>query len=184
MYRGEKPLHETGLVADMLRDIARACEAKADLVPHAVAEILKHYGDDPALLTPAQCTGASDHYARHILHADPAGRFTVVAIVWGPGQQSTVHAHYTWCAYRIFSGHLEEDHYRWDAEHACARHTETVARDPGQTSFGHAGLEQIHRVRNASGEPAISIHVYGIDAARIGTHVNRPTPEFAEAALA
>jgi len=169
--------HRASLLAAMARKIDLACQGEADKLPQAVARILCEHGSDAVLLTPEQCKGSDQCYTRHLLYADPAGRYTVVAIVWSPGQQTPVHAHYTWCAYRVFSGSLEEDRYQWDAGHACAHHGATVARVAGQTGFGHAGMDQIHRLRNTSAHPAISIHVYGVDAARVSTHVNRLAPE-------
>jgi len=49
----------------------------------------------------------------------------------------------------------------------------TDIRPPGYGCFAHAGLDQIHRLGNSGAETAISIHVYGVDAARVRTHVNR-----------
>ena len=46
-------------------------------------------------------------------------------------------------------------------------------REPGYACFAPAGLEQIHRLGNAGGVPAISIHAYGVEGSRVGTHVNR-----------
>jgi len=49
----------------------------------------------------------------------------------------------------------------------------TVHRHVGYCTFGHAGLDQIHRLGNAGVRPAISLHIYGVDGDRIRTHVNR-----------
>jgi hypothetical protein len=49
----------------------------------------------------------------------------------------------------------------------------TDIRPPGYGCFAHAGLDQIHRLGNPGKEPAISIHVYGVDGAGVKTHVNR-----------
>ena len=49
----------------------------------------------------------------------------------------------------------------------------TALREPGYACFAPAGLEQIHRLGNAGGVGAISIHAYGVEGSRVGTHVNR-----------
>ena len=157
-----------------------ACREAPDLVPYRVRQALNRS------LTPALVPGvvagllnlprAEQTYSRHVLHADLQGRFTVVALVWAPGQFSPVHAHYTWCAYRVLSGVLTETHYAWDAAAGHAYPFNSIARSAGQSVCGHAGLELIHRLGNASHEdpaPAVSLHVYGIDSERVSTHVNR-----------
>jgi predicted metal-dependent enzyme (double-stranded beta helix superfamily) len=160
--------------------LAQACREAPDLVPYRVRQALNR------ALTPAlipQVTAAllnlpraEQTYSRHVLHADPQGRLTVVALVWAPGQFSPVHAHYTWCAYRVLSGVLSETHYAWDPSAGHAYPFNSIARPAGQSVCGHAGLELIHRLGNASHDdpvPAVSLHVYGIDSERVSTHVNR-----------
>lgn len=58
---------------------------------------------------------------------------------------------------------------------ACGGSVARFAHDPpaGDAVFSHAGLEQIHQLGNGDTEPAISIHVYGVDGERAGSHVNR-----------
>lgn len=160
--------------------LSRACSQPADLVPYRMRQALN------SALTPAGLPGVvagllnlprADHsYTRHVLHADPKGRFAVAALIWAPQQFSPVHAHYTWCAYRVLSGVLSETHYAWDASTERAYAFNSLERGVGQSACGHAGLELIHRLGNAGqsgADPAVSLHVYGIDAERIGTHVNR-----------
>jgi len=170
-------IKESGRAAPMLAalagDIEQACRgAPADL-PAAVERALCRHAALASLVPPAQRAGNPAGYARHLLYADPLGRFSVVALVWLPGQRTPVHAHYTWCAYRVAEGALREDRYRWNPQRGEAELAETVGRTAGQTGCGHAGYEQIHRLGNAGQGPALSIHVYGIDAERVATHVNR-----------
>lgn len=169
-------LHLPGTVDE----IERACMGQADLVPYAVRQALNDglAGGAAAQLT-AVINGmptSEQSYTRHVLHADPKGRFTVVALVWGAQQFSPVHAHHTWCTYRVLSGELTESHYEWDRAAQQAYLFNKVIRCAGQSICGHAGLELIHRLGNAGTLPAISIHVYGMDAGRIATHVNRVLP--------
>jgi predicted metal-dependent enzyme (double-stranded beta helix superfamily) len=129
---------------------------------------------DPHLLAPGQRLPRADCYARHVLYGDPQGRFTILAIVWGPGQFSPPHAHQTWCGYAVYENALEESMFRYDAVRSKAELRSTEVRDPGYSCFAGAGLDQIHRLGNPGQSPAISIHVYGVERERIATHVNRP----------
>lgn len=154
--------------------IAQSCLEPIDGLPRRVGAILQAAGELVRL--PAALPEPAGGYTRHVLYSDPKGRFTVVAIVWQPGQFSPIHAHYTWCAYHVVSGELTERHYRWNGEAAIAEQTGSIMRRPGDVSAGHAGLEQIHSLGNASDRPAVSVHVYGVDGDRIATHVNRVLP--------
>ncbi len=160
--------------------LAQACREAPDLVPYRVRQALNRALTQA--LVPGVVAGllnlprAEQTYSRHILHADPQGRFTVVGLVWAPGQFSPLNPHYTWWAFPVLSGVLSETHYAWDAAAGHAYPFNSMARIAGQSVCGHAGLELIHRLGNASHddpEPAVSLHVYGIDAERVSTHVNR-----------
>lgn len=131
---------------------------------------------EDVLLEPVQCEGAANCYRRHLLLADPHGRYAAAALVWHPGQASPVHGHHTWCGYAVLEGTLTETLYAWDDGADCAIPVRTHARDAGAVSYVRAGLTAIHRLANASMRPAISLHVYGVDGGRIATHVNRLVP--------
>src|SRR5690606_34853383 len=81
--------------------IEAACAGPAAGLPVAVEQALCRHGAAEGLLVPRQRVGSVAGYARHLLYADAKGRFSVVALVWQPGQRTPVHAHYTWCAYRV-----------------------------------------------------------------------------------
>ena len=106
-------------------------------------------------------------------HKKPAGRFTIVSLVWDAGQFSPVHGHYTWCAYMVRTGELLENAYRVDPASGRATVTATRGRRGGDGCFSFAGLDQVHKLGNNTDRPAVSIHVYGLDGARVSTHVNR-----------
>lgn len=129
---------------------------------------------NPAFLAPAQCEGSTETYRRHLLAADPRGRYAVAALVWAPGQASPVHAHRTWCGYAVIEGSLVETLYRWDPAENRAYAVREQARDRGAVSFAGAGRGAIHQLGNATQarQRAISLHVYGVAAAYIATHVN------------
>jgi predicted metal-dependent enzyme (double-stranded beta helix superfamily) len=154
-------------------EITAACDGAPGRMAQRVIAALQKAAADRILLTADQQVACPDRYARHVLYADPQGRFTILALVWTSGQFSPVHAHHTWCAYAVHHGDLSETLFQFDnaSEQAVPLRTET--RRAGYGCFARSGLEQIHRLGNAGLEPAISIHVYGVDAAQVCSHVNR-----------
>jgi predicted metal-dependent enzyme (double-stranded beta helix superfamily) len=166
-----RPLSAVVSLAD---EIAAACDSPAGAMGRRIIAALEAAHARPDLLTPAQRMPSPSCYARHVLHSDPMGRFTILAIVWGAGQFSPPHAHETWCAYAVCGDQvLTETEYSYDATTRKAVPLRTVERRSGYCCFGEAGLDQIHRLGNAGARPAISLHVYGVEQGRIATHVNR-----------
>ncbi|MFM0646546.1 cysteine dioxygenase family protein [Paraburkholderia bryophila] len=134
----------------------------------ALADAAAH----PDLLTSAQREGAAENYRRHLLAADPHGRYAIAALVWLPQQASPVHAHHTWCGYAVLDGTLSETVFEWNGEQHCASATRTQARKQGAVSFVRGGRGGIHQLGNRSDAAAVSLHVYGVAGAQISTHVN------------
>jgi predicted metal-dependent enzyme (double-stranded beta helix superfamily) len=162
-----------GGLGRLAAEITIACNGTPDRMAQRTVAALQAAAADALLLTADQCVPCPDRYARHVLYADPKGRFTLLALVWSRGQFSPVHAHHTWCAYAVHRGVLAETLFGFDAatEEAIPLRSET--RRAGYGCFAASGLEQIHRLGNAGPEPAISIHVYGVGAAQVCSHVNR-----------
>lgn len=154
-------------------EIGAACEDQPERKAPRVVAALQSAAADPGLLTAGQRAACVDSYARHLLWSDPRGRFTILALVWTTGQFSPVHAHNTWCAYAVRHGDLAETLFQIDALSGRAIPLLTEIRHVGYGCFARAGFDQIHRLGNACLEPAISIHVYGVDSARVCSHVNR-----------
>jgi predicted metal-dependent enzyme (double-stranded beta helix superfamily) len=153
-----------------------ACRAAMDEIPGRMAAGFAAVIGDADLLPAAARVPDPLRYTRHLLHADPQGRFTIVALVWGPGQFSPVHGHHAWCAYGIHAGPLTETSYRHDAARGIAVPQASTLRHEGETSFAYAGLDAIHKLGNAGDNVGMSIHIYGLDSGRVGTHVNRLVP--------
>ncbi|CAG4891095.1 cysteine dioxygenase family protein [Paraburkholderia saeva] len=127
---------------------------------------------DDTLLNPAQREGSPDCYRRHLLAADPLGRYAVAALVWMPGQMSPVHAHHTWCGYAVIEGTLTETVFEWSDAGQCATEVRTHPRESAAVSFTRAGRTGIHQLGNRSNVRAVSLHVYGVPGEQIATHVN------------
>ena len=143
--------------------------------PQAMLEAIRGSLSDLDLLAEEHRRASPDRYTRHLVHADPDGLFSVLAIVWGPGQGSPVHGHHTWCAVGVYAGELVETFYRVEADGADPVPVRDVRRRPGDHCFDPGG-PGIHRIHNEGRETAISIHVYGVGADHISTGVNRIYP--------
>ncbi|WP_433334523.1 cysteine dioxygenase [Spirillospora sp. CA-294931] len=165
------PIMDT--VIDAVRDVVRR-----GLPPAPTAELagqaLRPVLTDPGLLTAAQREGDPDRYRQHILHAESDGSFSVLALVWLPGQGTPIHDHVSWCVTGVHRGQESERRYELVSDGLTSR---LVAREDVVNATGEiawfAPPGDIHSVRNAGPDKAISIHVYGADIAKLGTSVRR-----------
>lgn len=158
-------------LAAMLADIATAAASDLEGRPARVAAAMAPHLASPDLLAGKACPCSPHRYVRHLLHADPAGSYAVVALAWRPGQMSPVHAHRTWCSLGVYRGMLTEGHYTADAAGQPVQ-VGSVLRQAGATCHGPADPKLIHRLANLGGCDAISIHVYGAAFERFGDDVN------------
>ena len=110
-----------------------------------------------------------DGYRIHRLHLDPAGRFSVSAMVWGPGQGTPIHDHTVWGMVGVLGGkeRCEEFAPLLEPGGPLVRgHVHELV--PGDIDFVSPTLGDIHRVSNALEDGvSVSIHVYGGDIAAI-----------------
>jgi predicted metal-dependent enzyme (double-stranded beta helix superfamily) len=167
------PASRAAAVARLAAGLEAACSDSAACMAEHVERALAAAATEPQLLAPEQRLGCTESYRRHLILADPAGRFAALALVWWPGHASPVHCHHTWCAYTVLDGWLDETLFAADAASDQAVNLGSQRRTRGATSFVGAGLGGIHQLRNTSDAPAISLHVYGIGEQQIATHVNR-----------
>ncbi|MGP4000561.1 cysteine dioxygenase [Streptomyces sp. 8N706] len=145
-----------------------------ELTAHLVGERLRPHLGAPDLLVPGQREGDPDQYRQHLLHTAQDGSFSVVALVWLPGQRTSIHDHVAWCVTGVHEGEESERRYRLVPGGPSARLVRTADLvNPQGTVCGFAPPGDIHRVRNAGTATAISIHVYGADIARLGSSVRR-----------
>lgn len=124
------------------------------------------------LLDPEVLALPEENYTRHLIHADEMGRYAVVLLVWHPGHHTPVHAHKTWCVYKVLQGTLSERQYTFDSRTGRVRSSAWATRQTGYVSSASSGLSTVHRLSNDTNSIAISLHIYGVDGERIGTHVN------------
>jgi len=132
-----------------------------------VADQLRAHLPDPGILTPGQRRGQPGRPAGHVLHAETDGTFSILGLVWRPGQSTRIHDHITWCVVGVLQGVEHEDLYDNQLNPIGARDNH-----PGEVS-GFAPPGDIHRIRNTAPRTAISLHIYGADITRIGSSARR-----------
>jgi len=111
---------------------------------------------------------APDRYARRLLHRDPAGRYSVIAMVWGPGQHTPLHDHAgIWCVECVYRGRIQVTSYAVRGGNPetgivqFERQTEITA-GPGEAGALIPPFEY-HVIANADPTTSVTIHVYGGD---------------------
>jgi predicted metal-dependent enzyme (double-stranded beta helix superfamily) len=132
-----------------------------------VAEQLRRHLPTPDVLTPEQRAGSPDGYRGHTLYVEPDGAFSIVGLVWRPGQLTRIHDHVTWCVFGVIQGVEHEELF--DADLNLVGESDNHTGDVS----GFAPPGDIHRVHNTAEETAISIHIYGTDVTRIGSSARR-----------
>jgi predicted metal-dependent enzyme (double-stranded beta helix superfamily) len=118
-----------------------------------------------AWLRPEHRVGDPARYMRHVLYVDPGDAFAITAITWLPGQTSPVHGHQVWCAYGVAEGELTEEQFGEDLRPTRTR----VYRAGDVADRGNI----VHRVSNRSRGTIVSLHLYGVSAAKLTTGINR-----------
>ena len=115
---------------------------------------------DAAFLAPAP-----DRYARRLLHRDPAGRYSVVVMVWGPGQGTPLHDHAgVWCVECVYRGRIRVTSFDLEGEAGVEplRFTPESVVFAGVGEAGHLIPPfEYHMIENADPTPSVTIHVYG-----------------------
>ena len=162
------------VLGDLVRSVSDvlALEREPGQMARWVGGALRPFLGNPYLLTPEQRQPDPVRYRQHILHADERGRFSIVALVWLPGQATAVHDHISWCVVGIHEGQECEVQYQVVSEGVDqyllaigeSTHKEgsvAVLQPPGD----------VHTVYNPGPKTAISIHVYGGDVRKHGSSI-------------
>jgi 3-mercaptopropionate dioxygenase len=149
-----------------IRDVVHDHPGWDQTAQRAVGQFSRHL-PGPDLLTAQQRLGDPGRHLTHTLHIEPGGSFSIVALVWRPGQATRIHDHITWCAFAVIHG-IEHEEVFDTRLNVIAEHD----NHPGDVT-GFAPPGDIHRVRNAGADTAISLHIYGTDVSRTGSSVHR-----------
>lgn len=151
----------------------RGARNQEEMATGAATALRPFLGHD-RLLKPFQCEPDPERYRQHVLHVAPDGLYSVVALVWLPGQETAVHDHVAWCAFGVHRG--------------CEREVQMeVVEGEGETYLRPIGTVtnrvgcvsaltppgDVHTVINPGPEMAISIHIYGADVREVGSSIRR-----------
>jgi len=157
-------------LTELVAAVRTAADEQADWSETAqlVAAQLRRHLPTPDVLTAEQRLGSPDDYRAHNLYVEPDGSFSIVALVWRPGQITRIYDHVTWCVFGVIQGVEHEELFDADLNLLGNRDNHV-----GDVS-GFAPPGDIHCVRNTCSETtAISIHIYGTDITRIGSSARR-----------
>lgn len=167
-----------------IRDRVRSAESPGE-TSRRVAELMAERVGEDGLLTAAQRTGSGDGYTQHVVHVEEDGAFSVVSLVWRPGQETPIHDHVSWCVPAVHRGREAEVRYDGmaegegvlDAPREAGDVDYLVERERGVNESGDVTAltppGDIHRVWNPGPGKAISVHVYGADIRELGSSIRR-----------
>lgn len=132
-----------------------------------VADQLRAHLPSPDVLTAEQRLGSPESYVGHTLYVEPDGSFSIVGLIWRPGQTTRIHDHVTWCVLGVIQGVEHEELFDADLNLIGSRDNRAGDVD------GFAPPGDIHRIRNNTETTAVSIHIYGTDVDRLGGSARR-----------
>jgi len=158
------------LICDLERIVSQPVNERDRVL--RVADRLQEFVASEPVLDPRFTARGRNTYARHLVHRDAQDRFTLVVLVWEPGQGTSIHDHGTWG----MIGALNNKIASWVYERRDDGVREGTAElEEIRFAKAEAGSllplvlppdDEIHRIKNDSDGVTISIHVYGKDILR------------------
>lgn len=114
-----------------------------------------------------------EHLKQYILYTKPEQRFSVIGVVWGPGQSAIPHDHTVWGLIGQLRGAERTRNYEEPGPDGALRSSSETVLRPGQTTAVSPTIGDIHDVANVSDGVSISIHVYGGDLSSLAPQRRR-----------
>ena len=104
-------IRPTGQLSPLVAGVRTAVASHAGWAETAelVAGQLRRHLPTTDVLTAEQRLGSPDGYRGHTLHVEPDGSFSIVGLVWRPGQITRIHDHVTWCVFGVIQGVEHEE---------------------------------------------------------------------------
>ena len=107
-------------------------------------------------------TGSETDYARKLLHQCPEKTYSIMLMVWQPGQGTAIHDHAgKWCVECVVRGEIEIISFDHTEDGDTHRFAET---DRLTAHTGEVGIlippNEYHLIRNVTDRPAATVHVY------------------------
>lgn len=162
------PTLKTATVRELVRRLDEAMTPRDDAGRcRAVKSVLEELlATETGFLEARLLAPDAAHYTRRLLHRDPEGRYTLLALAWNVGQGTPLHDHAgTWCVEGVYAGRFRVVSYSCqggDPERDLVQFK--------QESVVHAGVGEAgalippfeyHRMENIGTTPAATLHVYG-----------------------
>lgn len=157
-----KLINETGALTREL-DCCSHRPAVAALLRLAIPHVNLMQGDGEPV---------NEHgYSRQMLHTDPDGKFSVLAIRWTPGACTPIHGHNAWGCVGVLEGEIgcETFAHKTDcslpgvAEAPDLVSTGKLLAGPGTVATVDPDPCGIHRIFNPTASAATTLHIYGMD---------------------
>lgn len=153
-----------------VREVDRILESRIP-IPEAVARIgnanREILPEDFVLPPEFKVVHPTAAYTRNLVYACPKRKFAVIAILWGPFQETRVHDHLNWCVVKVLEGRAHStDYERLDDESVpnqadLAIRQSTLVTSGTVTSLLPPPRSNIHKMANAQRKPTITLHTYG-----------------------
>ncbi len=133
----------------------------------AVKQVLETaFHDQLPILDEKFLAACSEKYARRLLYRDPEGLYSVVVMVWGPGQGTFLHDHAgEWCVECVYRGRIQVKSFDIvGADDADV--VQFLPKTEVMAGIGEAGALippfDYHTISNALPDQAsTTVHVYG-----------------------
>jgi len=101
------------------------------------------------------------NYTRNLV-SNGNGKFNLMVLCWGTGQQSSIHDHSAaHCIVKMLDGELSETRFDWPEQQGVPLNAKNVTKlHRDETTYMHDKIG-LHRVENASHvKEAVSLHLY------------------------
>jgi predicted metal-dependent enzyme (double-stranded beta helix superfamily) len=142
-------------------------EAEARDKQFQVAALLSDYLQQSRLEAKFQRPNPRLPVTTYLLHTDPAGRFSIAALVFQPRARTTIHDHQSWVVWGTYSGKERETRYRRRdvSGQSFPQLTPAWVRvfASSEVSFIDPPPGDIHDVENANDSVSVSLHVHATD---------------------
>ncbi len=164
-------------VKELIHQLDAAVEAVDDPArcQQVMETLCRAFADGNQILEDSFLQPHAEGYARRLLHKHPQGAYSVVVMVWGPGQGTPLHDHAgTWCVECVCQGKIQVVNYHrkanLDSEAGVLDFSEEDVHTAG---IGEAGKLippfEYHVLKNPFAETAVTVHVYGGEILRCNT---------------
>lgn len=147
------------------RLVERLERAVAHDDPHRICEDVKAALRETELTLPEELLAESgERYARRLVYRCPDGTYSVMIMVWAPGQGTPVHDHAgKWCVECVHTGQIEITSFRPVSD--IGQEVVTFVQDGVERAGpGDVGIlvppNEYHRIKNTTDRTAVTIHVY------------------------